>query len=1106
MSANENPSREAIDRAMQSSGPIQIRYRNQNGEVSESIIYPKRWRDESRFGFEASYAPEGRIYPLSMVGVLDVRTVDHSPEPSVGTSIRRPTLSEIEQSRPVVTPKKPTPASQKPKQAVRNFDRVQTSQDWQQLLHYYQQILIHEEQQSFLIPQDRAHYPISDLNRDVIATFLRGEAQLHFPIRGDDGWILPVAKLMMDKRDSDSLCIGYPILCIEGSDQRRFFAPLMLSAITCTEDENNSLTLTADDLDISYAVLRHFGLDYADYEQLLGQIHAFDQETQMEQTVELLLSVIEDAWGTSIERTSKATNFQHRTGQLYEVPLLFRASRDIKLNLIQELTELSSVNIADISPALRALLDHANSEAYRPACLPDKQPSTIIERINRWQQTGVQASRQHDLTVVTGPPGTGKSQMILNIVADAVMRGEKVLIASHTNAAVDVVVKRLQDNSAIHFDGIVRVGNRENRREAGSSIQKTTEWIDGSYVVPVEMQLKDNRQQYELAWSLLYDLENALPKLAHGQKSAQELANRLLNNRATLEQEHRALLDTASVPLRASIRDQKPAIRDLGTWAAYRVHGPITGKIRLLLKALLHLKTPTRFLSDRINIIAAKLDSPPWLPDNPDPRAILQTTRSLTNLVLCAEQRDQLEEDARELGQVAQGLHERSARLDFLQLPPDLLAHLNDWVATTLTITNPDTKTDMLPALVGKLHTGKDFVPDLLDVLQELRTLGVCILRQHWLQQVQQAPQEVRDRASDYGEALAMISQSERREDYNVLKDRVERYFSDALEVFPVWATTNLSARANFPLTSKLFDLVIIDEASQCDIASAIPLLYRAKRAVIIGDAKQLQHVTPVSDEADSAKAAEYGVDNPLQYKKSSVFKLASSRTSHLGQIMLKDHYRSHREIISFSNKVFYGRQLTLRTDLLGQGVPKEFLERAGGVCWVEVNGLTEDVPGKSVLNRAEIDNIKLLIPRLIALLQQYDWPNATLGIVTPFRPQRQEFERLFGDNGMLDPRLIGTAHTFQGSECSILIFSPVVSDGIPDGTLQWLNDSPHLLNVAVTRARCTLLIVGNLAYCRQLPPGSPYRELTDYVSGLPGAVVSSVDALLAVWHPPHLQ
>ena len=65
--------------------------------------------------------------------------------------------------------------------------------------------------------------------------------------------------------------------------------------------------------------------------------------------------------------------------------------------------------------------------------------------------------------------------------------------------------------------------------------------------------------------------------------------------------------------------------------------------------------------------------------------------------------------------------------------------------------------------------------------------------------------------------------------------------------LFPCWAVTSLAARGRVPFTAGHFDLVVIDEASQCDIASALPLLFRAKRSVIIGDPQQLRHITALT-------------------------------------------------------------------------------------------------------------------------------------------------------------------------------------------------------------------------------------------------------------------
>ena len=69
-------------------------------------------------------------------------------------------------------------------------------------------------------------------------------------------------------------------------------------------------------------------------------------------------------------------------------------------------------------------------------------------------------------------------------------------------------------------------------------------------------------------------------------------------------------------------------------------------------------------------------------------------------------------------------------------------------------------------------------------------------------------------------------------------------------------------------MENALFDLVVIDEASQCDIASALPLLYRAKRAVILGDPNQLKHISTIDKPRAQELEAQFGLtaaaDQPL--------------------------------------------------------------------------------------------------------------------------------------------------------------------------------------------------------------------------------------------------
>src|SRR5947209_20281597 len=95
----------------------------------------------------------------------------------------------------------------------------------------------------------------------------------------------------------------------------------------------------------------------------------------------------------------------------------------------------------------------------------------------------------------------------------------------------------------------------------------------------------------------------------------------------------------------------------------------------------------------------------------------------------------------------------------------------------------------------------------------------------------------------------------------NVLRDRSSpkyyKLFPSLIDRLSSWAVTSLSTRGRLPLGLSFFDPVVIDEASQCDIVSALPLLFRAKPAVIMGDLKQLGHISAIPPTRRSGTVAQ---------------------------------------------------------------------------------------------------------------------------------------------------------------------------------------------------------------------------------------------------------
>jgi very-short-patch-repair endonuclease len=298
----------------------------------------------------------------------------------------------------------------------------------------------------------------------------------------------------------------------------------------------------------------------------------------------------------------------------------------------------------------------------------------------------------------------------------------------------------------------------------------------------------------------------------------------------------------------------------------------------------------------------------------------------------------------------------------------------------------------------------------------------------------------------------------------NQVRQRYYQLFPKIGHLLPCWAVTSLSARGRIPLEAGCFDLVVFDEASQCDIASALPLLYRAKRAVIIGDPKQLSHISGLQRTQDQQLLSKFGLvsDYPhWAYSYNSLFDLACGFVQGQSIIALRDHFRSHADIIQFSNRFFYDDALRVATryDLLNQPYPK-----APGVRWVHVTGEVRRPPTGGAVNAKEAEAVVEELKRLL-VEKRYQ---GSVGVVSPFREQVNLIRELaVGDpvlaSGLARANFLSeTVHKFQGDERDVMIFSPMVSTGVTPGALSFLKKNGNLFNVAITRARAMLVVVGD--------------------------------------------
>ncbi|MFQ6069854.1 MAG: AAA domain-containing protein [Candidatus Aminicenantales bacterium] len=295
--------------------------------------------------------------------------------------------------------------------------------------------------------------------------------------------------------------------------------------------------------------------------------------------------------------------------------------------------------------------------------------------------------------------------------------------------------------------------------------------------------------------------------------------------------------------------------------------------------------------------------------------------------------------------------------------------------------------------------------------------------------------------------------------------------FIDALDVLKIWSSTLRSIRRTFPLSPGIFDYVIFDEASQVDLPSAAPALYRAKRAIIVGDPMQLTHIAGITRDIDKGLAKNHGLIEEkdiypvkIRYCDVSLYKAAENSLNHK-PILLTNHYRSEDQIITLCNKAFYKGRLKIMTMLDHSQYPSSL---PLGVHWVNCEGEVYKHPAGSRINQAEV----LLVNEVFQdVLRKISGTNLSIGVVTPYsRQQNAIHERIFQStpSELLEKHDIKilTAHKFQGSEKDIVIFSLVLAAHGNGNSDRWYNIYPQILNVALSRAKYLLYIVGDKNFC----------------------------------------
>ncbi|MNU15309.1 ATP-dependent RecD-like DNA helicase [compost metagenome] len=538
---------------------------------------------------------------------------------------------------------------------------------------------------------------------------------------------------------------------------------------------------------------------------------------------------------------------------------------------------------------------------------------------NLSQKKGVDQAFANPLSVIEGPPGTGKTQTILNIIANAVINNQSVAVVSSNNSATKNVFEKLEANGVSFIAAVL--GSGKNKKEFLSSQSKIPDLSSFRIETEEEQMLRQSNAILfvELSEKLALKNELALLKL--------EIEK--------IKTEYQHFSNAVFLPLDISFKKNIKSDQLLSLWMTLDDYEQYAKKFtwwrKLIFPFLYGIRDRNFYSLDYQEMIS-----------------IVQSKYYEVEICELETKRKNFEDE----------LHSFSFN----------------------------------------------------DKMKEYTEVSMQLFKN----------------------ALYKKYRGQERPEYT----DADLYFKSAefITDYPVIMSTTYSLRKS--LAEKVvYDYVIIDEASQVDLATGVLALSCAKRAVIVGDLKQLPNVvdSKTAEQTDFIFAC-YKIPEAYRYSSHSLLSSVTEVFPDIPKTLLREHYRCHPQIIDFCNRKFYNDELIILSE--GQKEKEPLLVYrtvAGNHARERMNQRQIDVITQEIIPHQKLENVNL-------------------GIVTPYRNQTTALQSIFHGTDLK----ADTVDKFQGRENDVIILSTV------DNEISEFTDNPNRLNVAVSRAKNQFILLVN--------------------------------------------
>lgn len=712
------------------------------------------------------------------------------------------------------------------------------------------------------------------------------------------------------------------------------------------------------------------------------------------------------------EISSEPLKTPFETGVYNKAVIMIGSRTRFTKRLLDELTAIEKTDDCILDTTALQYIFRDGSGGNADLITEEKNHESCVvdtDLMNADQRQAVAALISRNLSVVTGPPGTGKSQVVCSGIANARLTGKTTLFASRNHKAIDAVVNRFRDKEDRPL--IVRANSKDDptlkhtfstaiRDILSANCDETEKERYEKLSAKLNSLLEKRGKDADLA----YAVQALRDELGECEEQLAELADQIPNAVVSILDEAYESYPVGSIRRLYQIISADDSSKDF-----YGIFTRVlkSSYIMLTLPKWLYVRSRLKSYKDCIDFSILKLIKNPTFEED-----------SIEQLIFAADYAD---------------LKGRTTSLVLQQKEYPSLENL------TVSIEGVSERIATLaPGALGLDLDSRSGLPSDSTLREELASLKVAL------------------RAVGAG----FVDGNERKK----INDILTRNIPLLLRHFPSWAVTNLSIGSRLPLVPGMFDLAVIDEASQSDIPSAIPILFRAKRAAVVGDPNQLTHTSKISAAKETLLRKRVGLtrfeDLKYSYTDTSLYDLFT-QSSQIKPTFLSYTYRSVDSIAEYSNTTFYDGRLRVATDSSKLKTPTG---SPTGIHWTNIDGEVKSAGGGGCYCTEEVEAVVTLIE---AIVKDNNF-QGTLGIVTPFRQQANRIQDAIYQYGLHFEDLervrlhVDTSHGFQGDEKDVMIFSLCAGPNMPRGSRAFLRETGNLFNVAVSRARAVLHVVGN--------------------------------------------